>query len=183
MDSCALERREIFDIEAAVTRAADDGAGAHPLVVGEGENKASIIRQVRRPLQIHDLIGRARGGLGDIPSPGRAGAPPASARSRRVKAPGQVFGPKSQPFRQREIAGSQRRNRKFVDSPLEEGGFELSVPRHGEVTAALRYAISGGIRGTGSDAAGRNSASLRRWVIQPSARTLERSLFTAEIGR
>ena len=38
------------------------------------------------------------------------------------------------------------------DSLQEEGGFGLSVPRHGEVTAALRYAISGRVRGTGSGA-------------------------------
>ena len=39
------------------------------------------------------------------------------------------------------------------DSPLEEGGFETSVPRHGEVRAALHYSISGGVCGTGSGAA------------------------------
>jgi hypothetical protein len=38
------------------------------------------------------------------------------------------------------------------DSPLEEGGFETSVPRHGEVRAA-HYSISGGVCGTGSGAA------------------------------
>src|SRR5260370_33898597 len=46
----------------------------------------------------------SRGGLGDIPSPGRAGAPPASARPRRATAPGEVFGRKSLPFRRRGIA-------------------------------------------------------------------------------
>jgi hypothetical protein len=39
------------------------------------------------------------------------------------------------------------------DSALEEGGFETSVPRHGEVRAALHYSISGGVCGTGSGAA------------------------------
>ena len=43
----------------------------------------------------------SRGGLGDIPSLGKAGALPASAQSRRVKARGQVCGPKGRPFRQR----------------------------------------------------------------------------------
>src|SRR5580704_14864107 len=33
---------------------------------------------------------------------------------------------------------SSRGDREFADSPLEGGGFELTVPRHGEVTAALR---------------------------------------------
>ena len=45
--------------------------------------------------------------LGGIPSPGRAGALPASARSRLVKAPGEVFGPKSRPFRRKVIAASR----------------------------------------------------------------------------
>ena len=50
-------------------------------------------------------------------------------------------------------ASREARQVRFApDSPLEEGGFELSVPRHGEVTAALRYAISGRVRGTGSGA-------------------------------
>ena len=40
-----------------------------------------------------------------------------------------------------------------TDSALEEGGFETSVPRHGEVRAALHYSISGGVCGTGSGAA------------------------------
>jgi len=40
-----------------------------------------------------------------------------------------------------------------MDSSLEEGGFETSVPRHGEVRAALHYSISGGVCGTGSGAA------------------------------
>src|SRR5580692_11523558 len=35
------------------------------------------------------------------------------------------------------------------DSLVEEGGFETSVPRHGEVRAALHYSISGGVCGTG----------------------------------
>jgi len=39
------------------------------------------------------------------------------------------------------------------DSLVEEGGFETSVPRHGEVRAALHYSISGGVCGTGSGAA------------------------------
>ena len=85
--------------------------------------------------------------------------------------------------REMEKAPLSTKVRFATDSALEEGGFELSVPRHGEVTAALRYAVCGEVRGTGSRAAGRNSASLRRSVIQPSARTLEWSLFTAEIGR
>src|SRR5712671_2456033 len=46
----------------------------------------------------------SRGGLGDIPSPGKAGAPPAAARSRRERARGQVCGPKGRAFRQRVIA-------------------------------------------------------------------------------
>src|SRR5437016_2828588 len=46
----------------------------------------------------------SHGGLGDIPSPGRAGAPPASTRSRRTKAREQASGPKSRAFRQRVIA-------------------------------------------------------------------------------
>src|SRR5260370_5372659 len=46
----------------------------------------------------------SRGGLGDIPSPGRAGAPPASARPRRATASVEVFGRKSLPFRRRVIA-------------------------------------------------------------------------------
>ena len=37
----------------------------------------------------------SRGGLGGIPSPGILGAPPAFARSRQAKAPGEVFGLKS----------------------------------------------------------------------------------------
>src|ERR1700725_538 len=49
----------------------------------------------------------SRGGLGGIPSPGRADAPPASARSRQVKARGQVCGRKGRPFRQRVIAASR----------------------------------------------------------------------------
>ena len=46
----------------------------------------------------------SRGGLGDIPSRDRAGVKPASARSRRATSPGEVFGPKSRPFRQKVIA-------------------------------------------------------------------------------
>jgi hypothetical protein len=49
----------------------------------------------------------SRGDLGDIPSPSRADAPPASARSRRPKASGEVFGPKGRPFRRRVIAASR----------------------------------------------------------------------------
>ena len=44
------------------------------------------------------------GGLGDIPSRDKAGGLPASDRSRRVKARGQVCGPKGRPFQQRVIA-------------------------------------------------------------------------------
>ena len=46
----------------------------------------------------------SRGGLGDIPSPGKAGAPPVSRRSRRAKALGGGAGPKGRPFRRRVIA-------------------------------------------------------------------------------
>src|SRR5260370_35646389 len=46
----------------------------------------------------------SRGGLGGIPSPSRAGAPPKCARSHRAKVREQVCGRKSRPFRQREIA-------------------------------------------------------------------------------
>src|ERR1700739_2260409 len=39
---------------------------------------------------------------------------------------------------------------RFVaDSPLEGDGFELSVPRHGEVTAAQRSAITAGYEARG----------------------------------
>src|SRR6267378_842023 len=44
------------------------------------------------------------GGLGDIPSPGKAGVPPASARSRQARARGRVCGRQDRPFRQRVIA-------------------------------------------------------------------------------
>src|SRR5712671_2439406 len=43
-------------------------------------------------------------GLRDTLSPGRAGAPPAAARSRQARARGQVCDPKGRPFRQRVIA-------------------------------------------------------------------------------
>jgi hypothetical protein len=46
----------------------------------------------------------SRGGLGDIPSRGKAGAQPGSAQSRGAKAREEVSGPKSRPFRQRAIA-------------------------------------------------------------------------------
>src|SRR6266404_1140932 len=46
----------------------------------------------------------SRGGLGDIPSRDTADGPPASVRSRRVKACEQVAGRKSRPCRQRVIA-------------------------------------------------------------------------------
>jgi hypothetical protein len=46
----------------------------------------------------------SRGGLGDIPSLGKAGGPPASVRSRRAKAREEVAGWKSRPVRQRVIA-------------------------------------------------------------------------------
>src|SRR5438105_6158882 len=46
----------------------------------------------------------SRGDLRGIPSRGKAGAPPVPARSRREKASEEVLGPKSLPFRQREIA-------------------------------------------------------------------------------
>jgi hypothetical protein len=58
------------------------------------------IRRLRR----HQLMRNLRGGRDDIPSLGKAGAPPASARSRRAKACGQVCDPKGRPFRQRVIA-------------------------------------------------------------------------------
>ena len=50
------------------------------------------------------LMRNSRDGLGGIPSPGRAGAPPASARSHPAKVSGEAFGPKGRPFRQRVIA-------------------------------------------------------------------------------
>ena len=50
------------------------------------------------------LMRDAHGGLGDIPSGDKAGALPASHRSRRVKARGQVCGPRGRPFQQRVIA-------------------------------------------------------------------------------
>jgi hypothetical protein len=43
-------------------------------------------------------------GLRDTPSPGKAGAPPAAARSRQARARGQVCDLKGRPFRQRVIA-------------------------------------------------------------------------------
>src|SRR5215472_16359279 len=46
----------------------------------------------------------SRGGLRDIPCRGRAGATPASARSRRGKAHGRASGTKDRPFRRTEIA-------------------------------------------------------------------------------
>src|SRR5215472_12964367 len=46
----------------------------------------------------------SRGGLRDIPCRGRAGATPASARSRRGKAHGGASGTKDRPFRRTEIA-------------------------------------------------------------------------------
>ena len=46
----------------------------------------------------------SRGGLGGIPFPGISGAPPAFARSRQAKAPGEVFGLKSRPSRRKVIA-------------------------------------------------------------------------------
>jgi hypothetical protein len=50
----------------------------------------------------------SRGGLGDIPSPGRAGAPPAFARSGRATARELVSAPKSRAFRQKAILASRR---------------------------------------------------------------------------
>jgi hypothetical protein len=47
----------------------------------------------------------SRGGLVDIPSLGKAGAPRASPQSPRVTARGQVCGPKGRPFRQRGDCG------------------------------------------------------------------------------
>src|SRR5438445_4589972 len=49
----------------------------------------------------------SRGGLGDIPSPGKAGAPPASARSHRGTARELLTGLKGWPFRQRVIVASR----------------------------------------------------------------------------
>src|SRR5215470_17428334 len=46
----------------------------------------------------------SRGGLRDIPCRGRAGATPASARSRRGKAHGRASETKDRPFRRTEIA-------------------------------------------------------------------------------
>src|SRR5216683_5241420 len=43
-------------------------------------------------------------GLRDTLSPGKAGAPPAAARSRQARARGRVSGRKGRPFRQRAIA-------------------------------------------------------------------------------
>ena len=47
----------------------------------------------------------------------------------------------------------ESRSGRETDCLLEERGFETSVPRHGEVRAALHYSISGGVCGTGSGAA------------------------------
>src|SRR5690348_15466003 len=49
----------------------------------------------------------SRGDLRGIPFPSRDGVPQAPARSRLAKAPGEVFGPKCRPFRQRVIAVCQ----------------------------------------------------------------------------
>src|SRR5260370_14437774 len=80
----------------------------------------------------------SRGGLGDIPSPGRAGAPQAPARSRRAKAPGEAFGPKCRPFRQRVIAVCRsltsssapiavRRRRPYPKIPIPKAGYERPI--------------------------------------------------------
>jgi hypothetical protein len=49
-------------------------------------------------------LDHSRSGLGDIPPPGKAGAPSAAARSRRARAREEVCEPKDRPFQQRVIA-------------------------------------------------------------------------------
>jgi hypothetical protein len=68
------------------------------------EQRPDNDRARKNPVLSDRLMRDARGGLGDIPSLGKAGAPPASARSRRVKAREQVCGPKGRPFQQWVIA-------------------------------------------------------------------------------
>src|SRR5262249_50174969 len=62
----------------------------------------------------------SRGDLGDIASRDKADGTPASARSRRVKAGGQVAGWKSRPFRQREIAAGPSLTSREILLPIPE---------------------------------------------------------------
>src|ERR1700730_17323241 len=57
------------------------------------------------------------------------------------------------PARKAGFSTFESRSGRETDCLLEERGFETSVPRHGEVRAALHYSISGGVCGTGSGAA------------------------------
>src|SRR5271166_1099847 len=80
------------------------GAGEiRPAEQGAVHLDPAQIEARENPLQSDRLMKNSRGGLGDIPSPGKAGAPPASPRPRRAKARGPVRGPRSRPFRQRMI--------------------------------------------------------------------------------
>jgi hypothetical protein len=81
--------------------------GPDPCEVFSGRHLILRRLRPRNPVRSSQPMRNSRGGLGGIRSPGIPGAPPAFARSRQAKAPGEVFGLKSRPFRRRVIVASR----------------------------------------------------------------------------